>query len=174
MTALCLGMIACFAQKKPQNKQPQQPRKLLYCSCAYTNYGLPVGEIYYSYYELVADRGQKPQVVYCENRHMGPEKKSYPVTEKDVTELYNILQELKVDSLDGYMVSEDMTGGTSYRIHVEYADGRKVSASWFTHSPKNEAVVAYETILRFLSSKEKEAKAKKQTTGKKQGSRGSR
>ena len=44
-----------------------------------------------------------------------------------------------------------MTGGTSYRIHVEFADGKQVTANWFTHTPKGEAVVAYETILRFLS-----------------------
>ena len=146
---LCLGVMACFAQK-------QQPRQLYYCSCAYTNHGLPVGEISHCYYELIADEGKKPCVVYCEERGMEPEKKTYPVTEQDVTALYNILQELKVDSLDGYHVSEDMTGGTSYRIHVEFADGRNVTASWFTHHPKGEAVIAYESIRRFLSSKAKQ------------------
>lgn len=153
MAALCLGVIACFAQKTTKGERPQQQRLLLYCSCAYTNYGLPVGEISHSYYELIADDGKKPCVVYSENRGEGPDRKTYPVKESDVTELYNRLQDLKVDSLDGYNVSEDMTGGTSYRIHVEYADGRMVTANWFTHSPKGEAVVAYETILRFLSSK---------------------
>ena len=167
MTLLCVGMIACFAQKATKGRRPQQQRlqrnalnesqrKLFYCSCAYTNYGLPVGEIKYSYYELIADKGKKPVVVYCEDRDEGePEKKRYPITEKDVTTLYNTLQDLKVDSLDGYQVSEDMNGGTSYRIHVEYADGRKVTASWFTHYPKGAAVAAYNTILRFLSSKAK-------------------
>ena len=159
MTALCLGVMVCFAQRATKAKQPQLPRQLYYCSCAYTNYGLPEGEISHSYYELIADKGKKPCVIYCEERGRGePEKKNYPIAEKDVTELYNILQELNVDSLDGYHVSEDMTGGTSYRIHVEYADGRKLTASWFTHAPKGAAVVAYETILRFLSSKAKPKK----------------
>jgi len=151
--ALCLGAMACFAQKSTKTKHPQQQRKLLYCSCAYTNYGLPVGEISHSFYELIADKGKKPCVVYCEERGEGPEKKQYPVTEKDVTALYNILQELNVQDLDGYNVDEQMTGGTSYRIHIEFADGKEVTAFWFTHAPKGEAVNAYHTILRFLSSK---------------------
>lgn len=155
MAVLCLGVMVCFAQKTTKGKRPQQQRQLLYCSCAYTNYGLPVGEIRHCYYELIADNGKKPCVVYCEDRGGEPDKKTYPLTEKDVTELYNMLQDLKVDSLDGYNVSEDMTGGTSYRIHVEYADGRMVTANWFTHHPRGEAVVAYEAILRFLSSKAK-------------------
>lgn len=156
MTLLSLGIVTCFAQKTSKNKQPQQQRKLLYCSCAYNNFGLPVGEIRHSYYELIADKGKKPYVVYCEERGREPEKKNYPVTEKDVTALFNILQDLKADSLDGYHVSEDMTGGTSYRIHIEYADGRKVTADWFTHNPKGEAVRAYSAIRRFLSSKAKQ------------------
>ena len=161
MAALCLGVIACVAQKTMKGERPQQQRQLIYCSCAYTNYGLPVGEISHSYYELIADDGKKPCVVYSENRGEGADRKTYPVKESDVTELYNMLQDLKVDSLDGYNVSEDMTGGTSYRIHVEYADGRMVTANWFTHFPKGEAVVAYEAILRFLSSKaKKESRSK--------------
>ena len=150
MTMLCLGVMTCFAQ-----------RKLIYCSCAYNNHGLPVGEISHSYYELIADKGKKPYVVYCEERGGDPEKKKYPVKEKDVTALYDILQNLKIEDLDGYNVSEDMTGGTSYRIHVEYADGRKVTASWFTHAPMGEAVKAYQTILRFLSNQTKKNQKKK-------------
>ena len=140
MATLCLSMMTCFAQ-----------RKLIYCSCAFTNYGLPVGEIKYSYYELIADKGKKPYVVYCEDRGEEPKKKNFPVTEKDVTTLYKILQDLNVEDLDGYNVNEDMMGGTSYRIHIEFADGKKVTASWFTHHPIEEAVSVYNTILRFLS-----------------------
>lgn len=152
MMVLCLGATVCLAQKTTGKKQVrQQPRQLFYCSCAYTNYGLPAGEISHSYYELIADKGKKPRVVYCEERGWESEKKDYPATEKDVAALYATLQELNVDSLDGYRVSEDMMGGTSYRIHVEYADGRQVTANWFTHSPKGEAVSAYHAILRHLS-----------------------
>ena len=154
LMALCLGVTACFAQKAKTKKQRRvQPveRKLLYCSCAYRSYGLPAGVVSYSYYELIADKGKKPHVVYAEEKGWEPEKTDFPATEKDVEELYKTLQELEVENLDGYNVSEDMMGGTSYRIHVEFADGKQVTANWFTHSPKGEAVVAYETILRFLS-----------------------
>ena len=74
--ALCLGVMACFAQRTTKAKHPQQPRQLFYCSCAYTNHGLPVGEISHSYYELVADKGKKPCVIYCEERGWEPEKKT--------------------------------------------------------------------------------------------------
>ena len=154
MMALCFCVIACFAQRAKSKQQRRvQPveRKLLYCSCAYRKYGLPAGVVNYSYYELIADKGKKPHVIYAEENGLEPVKTVFPATEKDVAELYKTLQDLGVENLDGYNVSEDMTGGTSYRIHVEFADGKQVTANWFTHTPKGEAVVAYETILRFLS-----------------------
>lgn len=153
--AICLGVTVCFAQKtRSRHTKRVQPveRKLFYCSCAYRRYGLPVGVVTYSYYELVADKGKKPHIVYVEEKGREPEKTNFTATENDVAELYKILKDIKVENLDGYNVSEDMTGGTSYRIHVEFADGKNVTANWLTHSPKSEAVIAYENILRFLSS----------------------
>lgn len=139
---LCMLSLAVCAQEAPKGK-------MIYCSCAYTNYGLPAGEIQYSYYELIADEGTAPKVVYCEDR--GDSKKTeFSATEKDVTELRNILHEMNIYEIDGYNVSEQMTGGTSYRIHVEYASGEKLSASWFTHTPKPLALGAYNTILKYL------------------------
>jgi hypothetical protein len=155
MMALSLGVMVCFAQKAKSKQQRQrrvQPveRKLFYCSCAYQSYGLPADVVSHCYYELIADKGKKPHVVYAEESRSESVKTDFPATEKDVAELYKILQDLKVEELDGYNVSEDMMGGTSYRIHVEFADGKQVTADWFTHAPKGEAVSAYETILRFL------------------------
>lgn len=129
--------------------------KLIYCSCAENHYGLPVGEISKIYYELIADEGTEPQVVYAIVRGAGPEKKKYVATAEDVSELQKILADMKVDDLNGYKVDERMTGGTSYRIYMEYSSGKKINATWFTHNPRQEAVIAYNTILRFLSSKAK-------------------
>lgn len=124
--------------------------KMIYCSCAYTNYGLPAGEIQHSYYELVADEGTTPKVIYCENRGE-PKKTEYRATEKDVTELSNILRDMNIFKIDGYSVSEEMTGGTSYRVHMEFSSGEKLTASWFTHKPNALASGAYSTILRYLT-----------------------
>lgn len=123
--------------------------KMIYCSCAYTNYGLPVGEIQHSYYELIADEGTAPKVIYCENRGKS-QKTEFSATEKDVTELSNILRDMNIFKIDGYSVSEQMTGGTSYRIHMEFSSGEKLTASWFTHKPSALASGAYSTILKHL------------------------
>ena len=123
--------------------------KMIYCSCAYTNYGLPVGEIRHSYYELIADEGKAPKVIYCEDR--GDSKKTeYRATQKDVTELSNILREKNIFKLNGYNVDEQMMGGTSYRIYMEFSSGEKLNATWFTHRPVALASDAYSTILRFM------------------------
>ena len=44
-----------------------------------------------------------------------------------------------------------MTGGTSYRIHMEFSSGEKLTAYWFTHEPKPLAIDAYGTISRYLN-----------------------
>jgi len=110
---------------------------------------LPVGEIQHSYYELIADEGTAPKVIYCENRGES-QKTEFSATEKDVTELSNILRDMNIFKIDGYSVSEQMTGGTSYRIHMEFSSGEKLTASWFTHKPSALASGAYSTILKHL------------------------
>ena len=124
--------------------------KLIYCSCSRTNHGLPAGEIQRSYYELIADEGTAPKVVYCEIRDDEPEKTEYPATEKDVSDLYQNLHDMGAFDLDGYHVEESMTGGSTYRIYMEFSNGSKVNATWFTHSPKRLAVEAYAVILSTL------------------------
>lgn len=41
--------------------------RMTYCSCAYTNCGLPYGHIQHCFYELIADE-DAPKVIYCEDR----------------------------------------------------------------------------------------------------------
>jgi hypothetical protein len=123
---------------------------LTYCSCSYRSYGLPNGEIQYSYYELVADEGTAPKVVYCEDRGAEKTKTEYAASAEDVAELYDQLRAMGVDSLNGYQADEPMCGGKSYRIYMEFANGEKVNAQWYTHSPKQQAVRAYNAIEKFL------------------------
>lgn len=125
--------------------------KMIYCSCSFTNYGLPAGELRYSYYEMKADEGTKPKVVYCEDRGSGSKKTEYPATAQDVEKLSNVLRDMNIFMLNGYNVDEQMTGGTSYRIHMEFSSGEKLTAYWFTHEPKPLAIDAYGTISRYLN-----------------------
>ena len=124
--------------------------KMIYCSCAYTNYGLPVGEIRHSYYELIADEGTDPKVIFYEDRGVDVKKTEYRATEQDVSGLSRILREKDAFVLNGYNVDEQMTGGTSYRVYMEFSSGEKLNAIWFTEKPLPLAMEVYGTILRSL------------------------
>lgn len=125
--------------------------KMVYCSCAYTHHGLPVGTLQRSYYELIADEGKAPKVVYFESRGSNDDKKTeYRATQKDVTQLSNILRDLKIFKINGYQADEQMMGGTTYRIHMEFSSGEKLHASWCTSHPDGLASEAYATILRYM------------------------
>ena len=138
-----------FSSLARKANPPFPEGKMVYCSCSYTNYGLPVGEIQRSYYELIADEGMSPKVVFCEDRG-DSEKTEYEATEQDAETLSQLLRDMNVFRLNGYHADERMTGGTSYRIHMEFASGEKLNADWFTHNPLPLAAKAYSTILRHL------------------------
>ena len=140
---LMLSLTIGWAQTTPK-------AKLIYCSCAETPYGVPdKGK---DYFELIADEGKTPKVVKCTDA--GTDfaiKEDYNVTEDDVKQMQQILQDLDVGKLNGYNQHEDMTGGSSFRVYMEYADGSNINATWYTHQPKEQAVTTYNTILRQLS-----------------------
>ena len=145
------GFFASVAKtSKPYEFYPEG--KMIYCSCSYTNFGLPAGELRYSYYELITEEGTKPKVVYCEDRGSDSQKTEYPATAQDVEKLSNVLRDMNIFKLNGYNVDEQMTGGTSYRIHMEFSSGEKLTAYWFTHEPKPLAIDAYGTISRYMKS----------------------
>ena len=149
MIAMVMGFMVGNAQESSGDNQHQ--RKLIYCSCAYRTSGLPVGEISYSYYALTADIGTDPYVTYSETRGDEPDKKNYPVTEADVDELYKLITQLEVKKLNGYDAIEEMPGVTTYRIHVEWADGTQATANWTNHAGSENATTAYNSILSKLS-----------------------
>ena len=122
--------------------------KMIYCSCSNTNYGLPSGELRYSYYEMIADEGTKPKVVYYEDWGNNSKKTEYSATAQDVEKLSNVLRDMNIFKLNSYIVDEPMTGGTSYRIHMEFSSGEKLNATWFTEDPKPLAIDAFATIMR--------------------------
>jgi hypothetical protein len=152
--ASCMISIAASAADTTKTSKPDEfypEGKMIYCSCSFTNYGLPAGELRYSYYELIADEGTEPKVVYYEDRGSDSKKTEYPATAQDVEKLSNVLRDMNIFQLNGYLVKVDMTGGTSYRIHMEFSSGEKLTAYWFTENPKPQAMDAYETISRYLN-----------------------
>ncbi|MBQ7686958.1 MAG: hypothetical protein IJT28_06985 [Bacteroidaceae bacterium] len=140
---LLFVFVAGMAQTTPKSQ-------LIYCSCAETPYGIPdKGK---DYYELIADVGKTPKVVKCTDAGTGLEtKKEYAVSADDVKRMQQLLQDLDVGKLNGYNQDDGMTGGHSYRVYMEYADGQKINATWYTHDPNELAVTTYNTILRNLS-----------------------
>ena len=144
---LLLPLLFAFVAGEAQTTPKSQ---LIYCSCAQTPYGIPdKGK---DYYELIADVGVTPKVVRCTDAGTHLEKKKErTVTAEDVKRMQQILQDLDVGKLNGYNRDDPMTGGSSYRVYMEYADGQKINATWYTHEPKELAVTTYNTILRTLS-----------------------
>lgn len=148
---LTFGFLTGYAQETaPCEQTCKSASMLIYCSCSYTHHGLPVGEISYSFYALIADEGKPIHIDYYEDRGSSNNKVEYPATEKDVCELAHLLKELKVEDFNGYNEEELMCGGTTYRIYMEYSDGKKLEARWLTQHPKPEAAAAYGEINNFL------------------------
>lgn len=130
----------------------QKPKgKLIYCSCSETR----MAGLGKDYCELIADEGKLPKVVIClnANNDLGePEiKKEYPATSSDVEQIATLLQEAEVYKLNGYNKEEEMTGGASYRVYMEYSSGEKVDIHWYSHTPSEKARQAYNLIDRFFS-----------------------
>lgn len=107
------------------------------------------------YCELIADAGTAPKVVVVlneDNRFGDPViRQEYPVDKSVVDSLAQLLADHKVYFLNGYHVEEPMTGGHSYRIHMEYTSGDKVTAYWYGHNISDKAIAAYNLIERFFA-----------------------
>lgn len=152
MLFLGLFILSCCAQDASKcGDHCKKNVKLIYCSCSDTHNGLPPGELQYTYYALVADEGAEPYVEYCEDRGTSKDKTKYPATAEDVAKLQKMLCDMNVKSLDGYEKDDAMCGGISHRIYMEFSNGKKVNARWYTHSPKQSAVKAYNAIHTILS-----------------------
>lgn len=143
LIVLVMGGMTGWAQETPK-------AQLIYCSCAETPHGIPdKGK---DFYELVADPGTTPKVVKCTDAGMEHMTKTeYNVTAAEVKRMQQLLQDLDVGKLNGYNQEEDMMGGSTYRVYMEYADGSKINATWQTHHPRLLAEQTYSMILKNLS-----------------------
>ena len=138
-TAFCS---CAAAQKAPGGK-------LIYCSYSETR----VAGLGKSYCELIADPGSAPSVHVVLDRdcsYASERTATYEVNADAVRRMQDALANAKVYELDGYYVDEAMTGGTIYRIYMEYDSGEKVNAQWYGHDIKEEALASYGMIYRFF------------------------
>ena len=140
--AVGLSGLACLA-KAPKGK-------LIYCSYARTG----MAGLGKDYCELIADPGTEPKVkvVLDEGNRFGNPviREELPASAEDVRTLQTWLEEHKVHELAGYYLNEEMAGGHSYRIYMEYDSGEKVNAYWYGHGVKEEALAAYAHISSFF------------------------
>ncbi len=128
---------------------PAPKGNLVYCS--YSNKATAGGG--YNYSELINEKGETKVVIArnLECRFAEPEKREYVATPEDVEALRKIILDSKMYKLDGYSAHEDMTGGTTYRVHVEFDSGQFITFSWYSHNVKAEAVDAYDAVEAFFS-----------------------
>lgn len=123
---------------------------LIYCSYAATG----VAGLGKNFCELVADPGTDPKVLVVLNHdcHFAPERRAeYPACQADVKDIQEKLEQAEVYLLNGYYVDEAMTGGTIYRIYMEYDSGEKINAQWYGHDIKPEALAAYSLIKNWFT-----------------------
>lgn len=151
LMALILSCFTGCAQKAPKGR-------LIYCSYSVDRHA-GLGR---SYCELIADNLDSAKITArydIECRFAEETRKEIPVDAETVAELEELLKQQKVWKLDGYHKEEIIDGGTTHRFHVEYSDGRKVTASWYAHRPKQAAQTAYNTIMVFLDKRLQDVKA---------------
>lgn len=123
---------------------------LVYCSYSDTR----VAGLGKSYCELIADTDSVPKVhvVLDHDCNYAPERSAtYEVGADLAKQLKAELEKAKVYELDGYYVDESITGGTIYRIYMEYDSGEKINARWYGQDIKPEAWEAYALISRFFT-----------------------
>jgi len=140
MTSLTSGCAA--AQNAPQGN-------LIYCSYSATR----VAGLGKSYCELVADADSIPKVhvVLDHDCMYAPERNAtYEVDANLAQQLKETLEKCKVYELDGYYVDEAITGGTIFRIYMEYDSGEKINARWYGEDIDPDAEAAYGLIYRFF------------------------
>ena len=125
--------------------------KLIYCSYSATG----VAGLGKNYCELVADEGEQPVIHVRLNvgNRFGEEEPQgdFPVSQEVVETLRRKLAEAEVYKLNGYEVDEMMTGGTIYRIYMEYSSGETINARWYGHNIKQEAWSAYYLIEHYFA-----------------------
>ncbi len=146
--AFGLSLASCCASRKaPKNQESD----LIYCSYAKSG-AAGLGK---EYCEFIADPGTKPKVVVAlrvGNRFGDPEiHEEYSISKDEIASLAALLEEYKVKKLDGYNYEEPITGGYSYRVHVEYASGESVTFRYYGHNVKTSAINAYGAISHFFS-----------------------
>ncbi|MBO4566561.1 MAG: hypothetical protein J5695_04985 [Bacteroidales bacterium] len=132
--------------------------KLIYCSYSETR----VAGLGKSYCELIADTDSIPKVhvVLDHDCMYAPERSAtYEVDASLAAQFKDALEKNKVYELNGYYVEENITGGTIYRIYMEYDSGEKINARWYGHDISPDAEAAYGLIYSLFAPWRSQAEA---------------
>lgn len=137
-----------FCVKMKNDNPPKQYADLIYASCAATHHG-GLGK---DFFEMYNDPGTEPKIVAVFGFDT-PQytKKEYPITAEEVKGLQEKLYKIDLEEIREYHRDDMMMGGTTYRVHLEFADGDQITADWSTHEPLQEAATVYATIENYLS-----------------------
>ena len=137
-----------FCRNLAKQHPAKQRADLIYASCAATHHG-GLGK---DFYEMYNDPGTEPKIVFV-YKYDTPEyqKSEYPITAEEVKGLQEKLYKIDLEEIRNYNRDDAMMGGTTYRVHLEFADGDQITATWFTHEPKPEAETVYDTIAMYLA-----------------------
>lgn len=131
--------------------QARAPRgNLVYCSYSKTG-AAGLGK---DYCELIADPGADPviKVVLNEgNRFNDPTiRKEYPATTEALKEIQEWAKKNKIHKLNGYNLQERISGGTTYRVYLEYDSGDSIDIRWYGHNVDKEASAAYAYVSSYF------------------------
>lgn len=131
--------------------QARAPRgNLVYCSYSKTG-AAGLGR---DYCELVANPGADPviKVVLNEsNRFNEPTiRKEYPGTTEALKEIQEWAKKNKIYKLDGYDLQERISGGTTYRVRLEYDSGDSITIRWYGHGVDEQASSAYAYVSSYF------------------------
>ena len=151
LLAMTITGIPANAEGTGKTKKGRPLGRPIYCSYSETR---PAGQGK-DFCEFIADQEDSIKVVVCLNANSHFEHQMrcefVPIPKSKLTRLWNLLDELEPWKFDGYEQMGEEDGAPTYRIFMEYSDGRECNARWSIHNPKSDVVKAYQAIMSFFS-----------------------
>ena len=145
------------AEAKPDSVKAPEPAvieppkgNLVYCSYSIDR---PAGGGY-SYCDITLDN-DTPAVVVNRDRNCRFAQNQVRSFDDFEPEQVEALQQLIIENryylLNNYKQIEAIPGAPTYRIHIEFDSGEKITARWCTKKPRPEAQHAFEQIQSFFA-----------------------
>ena len=77
-------------------------------------------------------------------------RKEYPGTTEALKEIQEWAKKNKIYKLDGYDLQERISGGTTYRVRLEYDSGDSITIRWYGHGVDEQASSAYAYVSSYF------------------------